>query len=292
VPKAVLPILDVPLGAFGLAELGRACSSLFVNVDARAASAVRPALESIAQNDRLSFTTESPEPFGAAGTLVAIQDQLDDTVLTWNADCITDLAVDGLLEAHRASGAKATIAVAPVERNADVSYEQWRATAFIDRHERPDEAGGQFIGVAVFAKQVLEALPEHRPLGLAEAVLQPLVAQGALAVHEHTGYAIDVGTFPRYLRASLDLLEGRGPEPPVPWPGEIVTLDAGTAYVGPGAHAARGSLGPGAVLLRGSGAGEGASIENSIVWRDSAVPENEIVRDSVWPWFRSSGPQT
>jgi mannose-1-phosphate guanylyltransferase len=290
VPKAVLPMLDVPLGAFGLKELGKVSSRLIVNVDARAATEIQSILEPMAEKEGVSFVHESPEPFGAAGTLAAIRAEVEDIVLTWNADCITDLAVDGLLEAHEASGAAATIAVAPVDSSADVTYDRWRATAFINRHERPDAGGGRFIGVAVFGKQVLEALPEQRPLGLAETVLEPLVAQGELAVLEHTGYAMDVGTFPRYLRASLDLLEGRGPPHPIPWPGKMLALETGNAYLGPGAHAAEGSLGPGAILLRGAGAGKGAYIENSIVWRDSMAPEGEVVSGSVWPWFRASAP--
>jgi mannose-1-phosphate guanylyltransferase len=285
-------MLDVPLGAFGLKELGQVSSWLFVNVDARVATTVESVLGSTVEGERVSFIHESPEPFGAAGTLAAIRDQVEDIVLTWNADCITDLAVDELLEAHEASGALATIAISPVETNADITYNHLRATGFINRHERPDASGGRFIGVAVFARSVLETLPERRPLGLAEAVLEPLVTQAELAVLEHNGYAIDVGTFPRYLQASLDLLEGRGPSPPLPWPGDIVARDNGTAYLGPGAHASEGTLGPGAVLLRGSAAEEGAFVERSIVWRDSAVPGGEVVRDSVWPWFRQPGPRT
>jgi NDP-sugar pyrophosphorylase family protein len=284
VPKAIFPILDVPLGGFGLRQLLSACASVFVNVDAPARGAVESALGPIASRGPapVTFLEELPEPFGAAGTLVAIRERVNDLVVTWNADTITDLAAQNLLDAHAASGAAATIAVVPVDRGADVSFQGSRATAYIDRHQRADAGGGQFIGAAVFEPELLDTLPESRPLGLAEALLDPLVGKGELAIHAHTGYAIDVGTFSRYLQASIDLLEGRGPEPPLRWPGDVVQLESGAAYLGPGASAPDGTLGRGAVLLRHSEVHQGAFVERAVVWPGAVVPRDARVSNTVW----------
>ncbi|MDP9233188.1 MAG: NDP-sugar synthase [Actinomycetota bacterium] len=283
-PKGIFPILDVPLGGFGLRQLLSVCASVFVNVDAPARGVVEAALAPIASRGPavVTFVEEFPEPFGAAGTLVALRERITDFVVTWNADTITDLAAKDLLEAHAASGAPATIAVVPVDRGADVSFEGVRATAYINRHERADAGGGRFMGVAVFERTLLETLSGSRPLGLAEAVLEPLVRSGELAIYPHTGYAIDVGTFPRYLEASIDLLEGRGPKPPLAWPGEVVALEAGVAYMGPGVSASHDALGAGAVLLRGSQVRERGFVERAIVWPGAVVPAGTRVTNSVW----------
>jgi NDP-sugar pyrophosphorylase family protein len=284
VPKAIFPILDVPLGAFGLQQLLSVCAAVFVNVDAPARGAVETALAPIASRgpSPVIFVEELPEPFGAAGTLVTIRERVADVAVTWNADTITDLAAPDLLEAHAASGAQATIAVVPVDRGADVSFRGERATSYIDRHARSDASGGQFMGAAVFERRLLDTLPESRPLGLAEALLEPLVRKGEVAIHAHKGYAIDVGTFPRYLQASIDVLEGRGPKPPLPWPGDVVQLELGAAYVGPGASASDGTLGPGAVLLRDSQVHAGAFVERAILWPEAVVPSGTRVSNTVW----------
>jgi NDP-sugar pyrophosphorylase family protein len=287
-------MLDVPLGAFGMSQLLKICSSVIVNAASDARSVIEVELRAgmggaFGSDKTMTIFEESPEPFGAAGTLAALRDRIGERALTWNADTISDLDLSDLFNAHRASGAPATVAVTPVAGNADLAIEGRWATTFIDRRLRPEAAGARFIGAAVFERAVLEALPDDRPLGLAESILRPLVKRGELAVFIHAGYAADVGTFPRYVGASLDLLEGRGPAPPMAWPGEILRGPGGVAYLGPGAFAAKGTLGPGAVLLAGSRVEEDARIERSVIWRGSQVGAGEKVCDAVWPWFRGSG---
>jgi mannose-1-phosphate guanylyltransferase len=283
-PKAIFPVLDVPLGGFGLAELMQVSANVYINVHAPARDIIRSALRPVAARGSatVTFAEEFPQPFGAAGTLVALREQLAATVIVWNADTITDLAAQDLLAAHAAADAPATIAVVPVERGADVSFQGELATSYIDRRARSDASGGQFMGASVFQRELLERLPQSGPLGLAEALLEPLVREGDLAIHVHSGYAIDVGTFARYLQASTDLLEGRGPAPPLPWPGDVVQLEPGPAYVGPGASASDGTLGPGAVLLRDAVVHAGAFVKRAIIWPGAIVPSGTRVSNTVW----------
>jgi mannose-1-phosphate guanylyltransferase len=288
IPKAVLPMLDVPLGGFGLARLLSLCPAVIVNATPQTRLKLEAELRPVAEGmsaGAMSIAEESPEPYGTAGTLAAVRDRIDERVVTWNADAISDLDLVGLLDAHLSSGTPATIAVMRVSGGADFFLEQGHASAYINRHLRPDASGGRFIGVAVFEKVVLDALSGQRPLGMAEAMLEPLVSSGDLGVYEHSGYTADVGTFTRYLEASIDLLEGRGPEAPIGWAGEFVSVDGGLSYVGPGASVAPGTLGAGAVVLAGAQVEAGARIEHSIVWRGAVVHGSEVVRGAVWPWF-------
>jgi mannose-1-phosphate guanylyltransferase len=286
-------MLDIPLGAFGLCQLLTICSNVIVNAGSHARSLIEPDLraaagDALGSDKTMTFFEESPEPFGAAGTLAALRDRIDDRALTWNADTISDLDLADFFRAHLASGAPASVAVMLVASNADLAIEGRWATAFLDRRLQL-AGGGRFIGVAVFEKAVLEALPDDRPLGLAESILRPLVERRELAIFVHSGYAADVGTFPRYISASLDLLEGRGPAPPRAWPGEIMPVPGGVAYLGSGASAAEGTLGPGAMLLAGSRVEGDARVERSVIWRGTEVAAGEVVGDAVWPWFRGRG---
>lgn len=225
---------------------------------------------------------EEPEPLGTGGTLRALREQVNDRVIVWNSDIVADLDLDALLHHHVRSGQAATLAVAPVDESADFTLRDGRLERLVDRR-REDAAGARFVGVAVYEREALDLLDEERvPLGATEGLLAPLLERGQLGALEHRGYARDVGTLERYLRVSLDLLEGSAPPPPGGVPGEIVDVEGGRAYVGPGAEVGRGRLGPGAILLAGSSIADGARAVDSIVWPGEHVPRGRSLDNRVW----------
>lgn len=279
VPKPCLPLLDIPLGAWGLDALLTLDGEVIVNVSYRAHDVVA-ALEPHAGGAR--FVVESPHPYGTAGTLAALRGGIEQRVLTWNADELTDLDPSELLGTHERHGTPATLAVAEVGAGADLEVSGDSASGFVDRRARPDAEGARFIGAAVFEAHVLARLPDTRPLGVAEALLRPLVERGEVTVHRHGGYALDIGTPERYLQASLDLLYGRGPRPPVPYPGSISGPGGGRRYVGPGGTAAPGTLGPGAIVLAGARVHPGARVSQAVVWNGEEVPSGTRTEGTVW----------
>lgn len=277
VAKPALLLLDVPLAAFGLRRLFEAVPAVVVNVRHLPRSVTAAVAPYLPGDRRLEALHEAPEAYGTAGTLVALKHRLTSTFLTWNADLVADLSAADLLAAHRASGAPVTIAVAEVSSGADFVLEGGRAVGFVDRRSRSDVAGGVFVGAAAFERAALDSLPETRPLGLGETLLASLARSGELGVYRHRRYWRDVGTPAAYVGISMDLLEGRGPEPPGgEWPGEI----ADGSYMGPGAVAA-GAV-DGAVLLAGSRVERGARVERSVVWPAEMVPSGTIVQDGLW----------
>lgn len=276
VAKPALPLLDVPLAAFGLRRLFEAAPAVVVNVRHLPESVTAAVAPYVPGGSRLDTLREAPEAYGTAGTLVALRERLAPTFLTWNSDLLTDLSAVALLDAHRASGAPATVAVREVASGADFVLDGDRVVGFVDRRLRASAPGGVFLGAAVFERSVLASLPETRPLGLGETLLASLAGAGQLGVLRHRGYWRDVGTVGAYVAASLDLLAERGPEPPDGrWPGSI----SGGAYVGPGAS---GRVGPGVVLLTGARVEPGASVERSVIWRGEVVPAGTVVEDALW----------
>lgn len=275
-----MPLLDIPLAAWGLDALLSVGAGLVVVNTAYRAAQVAAELKPFAGDAR--FVIEEPHPYGTAGTLAALGEDLGDRVMTWNADELTDLDPAGLLATHERLGAPATLAVVLVGAGADLELSGDAASVFVDRRARPDAPGAKYIGVGVFDREVLDPLPHSRPLGLAEALIGPLVARGEVAVHRHSGYALDVGTPARYLQASGDLLGGTGPPPPVPYPGTIFDAGAGRCYLGPGARAAPATLGPGAILLAGAGVQPGARVSHAVVWQAEEVPSGAVAVRTVW----------
>lgn len=279
VPKPAVPIMDVPLGAWGLSALLRASGRVLVNVSHLATEAVG-ALAPYAPEGALEILVEPDEPFGTAGTLRAVARRLSNEVAVWNGDLLAGVDVGALRDFHRASGRPATVAARRVDRGADLVVEGDHGVAFIDRRLDPDASGVQFLGVAILSLGARSLIPLEDAQGLGGSVIAPLAEAGELSVMMHDGYAIDVGTPARYLQASLDVLEGRAPVAPAGFPGEVVEVSGGRAYVGPGVSAAYSSIGPGAILLSGATVAEGCRVERSVVWSGDTVTTD--LRDAVW----------
>lgn len=278
--KPGIPLLDVPLGAWGLSSLLTAAPPVVVNASHRAEE-----LETVL---RASFPAgwelfdEGAEGFGTGGTVAALADRLAGSIVVHNGDLLTDLDPAAILETHTSRGAGITLAVRVVERGADLELAGTEIKGFVDRRVAPDAGGAQYLGVAVIEPEVAARIPKTRPLGLGESVLAPLAQRGWLAAHVHEGYALDVGTIGRYLEASMDVLYGRAPAPPVPVPGRIVEVPSGLAYTGPQSQVVEGSLAAGAVVLGGATVEDGARVGSAVVWPGETVPSATVVRDAVW----------
>ncbi len=279
-PKPILPLLDIPIGAFALARLEQHAGPVTVNVS-RLGDLISAALIPYARSP-LSVMHEVPEPYGSGGTVAALRERVARRLVTWNSDMLCDLELGALIAAHERSGAPATAVIVQVSHGADFKIAEGRARRLIDRRSSPAEAGARFLGIAVFEREVLGLIPEERPLDLTRGLLAPLIATDDLAVHAHRGYSLDVGTLERYLQASMDLMSSKGPKPPRSFPGTIAARGDGHAYVGPGARVDDDALGAGAVVLRGATVGVGARIERSIVWPGEHVPPHQHLSDCVW----------
>ncbi|HVL63564.1 MAG TPA: NDP-sugar synthase [Actinomycetota bacterium] len=278
VPKPAVPLLDLPLASFALTALRRAGLRTLVNVS-HLPDIARSSLEPYAP-DAIWFP-EPEVPFGTAGTLreASRRGFLQGEVLVWNGDVVADVDPAALLREHHRRGAEATAVVEPCSQGADFLVEDGRAVAFVDRRRDPQAAGVRFTGISVLTTAALASIPPEGPAGLGETVFGPLARAGHLAVVE-TGGTRDVGTLAAFLSVTGRLLD-EPPADPSP-PGEIVAVEDGRAYLGPGASAPDDSLGRGAVLLRGARVADGTRVERAVVWPGAEVPPGATVADCVW----------
>lgn len=285
VPKPALPLLDVPLGAWGL-------SALQTPPDLGGATAVNVShlgdkvVEALSPYGDFLVLEEPPEPYGAAGTLAGLRNRAGERVLTFNADVVTDLDLTALLRTHERARTLGTISVRRAGQGADFDLDGDRAVELIDRRLNPLGRGGLFLGVAVFQTEALGLIGDDRPRGLAEGLLAPLARRRELAVHVHRGYSLDVGTIENYLCASEALLEGRAPAAPGGFVGEILDVNGGRAYVGREADVDVSSLGAGAVVLAGATVAASARLQRCVVWPGATVPAGAHLSDCVWCGFR------
>jgi mannose-1-phosphate guanylyltransferase len=138
-------------------------------------------------------------------------------------------------------------------------------------------------GVYVLEPEVLELIPEGRPVSIEREIFPILSARGVLYGVPLPGYWLDVGTPESYLQAHLDLIR------------DDIQVDA-TAVVAPTAkiHApcvieagcvveAAAEVGPGVFLGEGSRVGPGARIRRAAFLRGAVVETGSVDRAIVDP---------
>ena len=212
VPKPVVPLVDRPFVAFMLDWLrGHGVTDVVMSCG-HMASGVRNVLgDGSAFGVELRYV-EEPRPLGTGGALKFAESLLEDRFLMLNGDVLTDLDLTAQMAQHEASGAVATLALAPVEDPSNYGLvrtaEGGAVTEFVEK-PAPDQIDTRNIsaGVYVLERSVLDMLAPEQPASIERDVFPQLVGNG-LYGHVAGGYWLDIGTPERYLEATFDILEG------------------------------------------------------------------------------------
>src|SRR3982750_3455788 len=115
VPKPVVPLVDRPFIRFMIDWLNRHGVDDVVMSCGHLASGVRNVLgDGTALGIRLRYV-EEPRPLGTGGALKYAEPLLDDRFFMLNGDVLTDIDLTAQLAQHEATGARATLALTPVE---------------------------------------------------------------------------------------------------------------------------------------------------------------------------------
>jgi mannose-1-phosphate guanylyltransferase len=257
----------------------------------------------------LEYAVED-SPLGTAGGIKNVEDHLEDgPFVATNGDVLTSLDLREVVEAHRDSGALATITLTSVEDPTayglvEVDHEL-RVRRFV---EKPgiDEVHTSLInaGVYVLEREVLNMIPRGREVSIEREIFPELQAMGKLRAYVSSAYWKDIGTPRSYLAASHDVLSGaigRGEGfaytnvhpsvriskgvtllPPISVAegceiGAGATVGGRTA-LGPRCSVEEGALVEGSILFEGARIGEGSIVRNSIVGPGAVVEDGAIVR--------------
>ena len=304
VPKPLIEVLGVPLIEHALAHARRAGIRRVAINTHHLHPAIEEALGARYDDVELVFSHE-PTILGTGGGIRQMAERLDSAgpFLVLNADALIDLDVEGLLAAHRARPAAATLVLTDApdkERYGLIGTDvDERITTFAGRvsPRGPVVRERMFCGVHIITRAVLERLPKGEFSGVAVAAYPPMLDDGeVLRAFDHTGLFCDVGTPERLLMANLDLLTGRTRLSRAPrWakcggavfvhpdaqvdvsailrPG--VVIQAG-ATVGPGAQ-----VGPRVVVGRGARVGAGATLERAVLLGGARVSDGAVFRSGV-----------
>jgi len=221
---------------------------------------------------------------------------LDERFLMLNGDVLTDIDVTAQLARHEATGARATLALHPVEDPSAYGLVRLdghgAVTEFVEKPS-VDQIDTHNIsaGVYVLERSVLELLEAGRPASIERDVFPELVGHG-LHGHVAAGYWMDIGTPERYLQATFDILEGNvATEVTARMGRTFVCVEDGVesagrvippALVESGCRIAGGArIGAEVVLEHDVAVGEGTTIERTVVQRGAAIGADCTLRGCI-----------
>ena len=228
---------------------------------------------------RVTYAVE-PEPLDTAGAIrfAARSAEIDDTFLVVNGDVLTDLDVSRLVAFHHEHGAEATIALHPV---ADPSRfgvvptaQDGRVVAFVEKPPR-EEAPTNLInaGTYIFEPKVLDRIDPSRRVSVERETFPALAAEGTLYAMRDDAYWLDTGTPRAYLRANVDILNGRD--------GRVVSGIVDSSWRHPSATIEASSTIVNAVVDRGCYVGSNVTLEDVVLLPGAVIEEGAVVRSSI-----------
>jgi mannose-1-phosphate guanylyltransferase len=296
IPKPVVPLVDRPFIAFMLEWLRRHGIEDVIMSCGFLASGVRNVLgDGSAFGISLRFV-EEPDPRGTAGALKFAEPMLEERFLMLNGDVLTDIDLTAQIAQHDRTGARATLALVPVEdpsayglvrltpEHAVSDFVEkpssdnigWPARGREHDERLPDRAAGAegagrageerplhelanliSAGAYVLERDVLELVPVDRNVSIEREVWPLLIGDGLYGFPSES-YWLDIGTPERYLQGTFDIIEGKVQTAV----GELLGDDY--LAVAPDARV-RGRAIPPAVLQRGVQVEKGAQVGSLVV---------------------------
>ncbi len=244
--------------------------------------------------DHVRILTEA-EPLGTGGAVKNVADQLDGPFLVFNGDVITPSSLRAMVDAHRRSGARVSIALTRV---ADVTglgvvevKDSMEITRFVEK-PLPEEAPSDLVnaGIYLLEPEVLDLIPGDQFVSMEQEIFPQLEGRG-LWGHLLEGTWADAGTRGGYLLAQSILL-GEVPEPSAAGARIVPPVSVDDAEVGEGATVGPNVyLGPGCVVrdavVRDSGllgdvqVESGAVVEGSILGEGVRCLEGARVHNAI-----------
>jgi mannose-1-phosphate guanylyltransferase len=307
IPKPVVPLAGRPFMTYMLEWLrGHGVDDVILSCGFMADGVRRVLGDGSALGIRLRHL-EEPTPLGTGGALKFAEELLDERFFMLNGDVLTDIDLSAQLGQHEATGARATIALTPVDdptayglvrRNADSSVSE-----FVEK-PRSEQVDTNLInaGAYILEREVLDRMaPAGTNISIEREVFPTLVGDGLFG-YAADGYWLDIGTPERYLEGTFDILEGKveteigrrlseagmtiveGAEilgqvepPALVGPGSVVAQDAtvgGRAVLGDRVQVFEGALVESSVILDGATIGARTTIRQSIIGPGATVGQD------------------
>ena len=206
-----------------------------------------------------------------------------------NGDVLTDLDLTAQIAQHEATGARATLALTPVEDPSAYGLVRLtpdqQVTEFVEKPSADQiDTDNISAGAYVLERSVLELLEPGEPASIEREVFPRLVGDG-LYGYVGEGYWMDIGTPDRYLQGTFDILEGTVTTEVTARMGDRFAAVAGdvvsegrivpAVLIEPGCRiGADSQVGGRVVLERGVSVGEHTTVVRSVVLEGATIGSN------------------
>jgi NDP-sugar pyrophosphorylase family protein len=240
-----------------------------------------------------------PAPLGTAGAVRYAGESLHESVVVFNGDVLTQVDLAAVIALHRDRKAKATIVLTPVENPTAYGLVETDPRGNIQRFlekPKPDEITCDTInaGIYVLEPDTFDRIPKDTPWSIERSFFPSLIERHeSFVAYVYRGYWIDIGTPEKYMQVHRDIMDGRYRA--APFAGERakvcvaagarveegVTLE-GPCFIDEDAIVKTGArIGPYSVVGRQCHIEEHAVVEHAIVWANTRVSQDAVVRRSI-----------
>ncbi len=236
---------------------------------------------------RIRFSVDPKTPLGTGGPIKKAEKFIGRTepFLVLNGDIFTDINYVELVNAHKKTGALATLALCKVEDPCQFGVADLDENNCIKRFvEKPsrDKAPSNLInaGVYVFNPEVLDYIPKGKAVSIEREVFPKLAEENKLYGHLVNGLWMDIGKPEEYLETNKIILDSlnnpqnysKAQNYEVKMP---IALDK-KVVIGE-----KSVIGPYAILGKNVTVGKHAKIRNSVVFPDTIIGDGTVIDGAV-----------
>jgi mannose-1-phosphate guanylyltransferase len=240
-----------------------------------------------------------PAPLGTAGAIRFAAESLRDSVVVFNGDVLTEIDLQAVIALHRERQAKATIVLTPVENPSAYGLVEIDDRSNILRFlEKPDPhqitTDTINAGIYVLEPDTFDRIPKDTPWSIERSFFPSLIERKETFVgHVYRGYWIDIGTPDKYMQVHRDIMDRK-------YHAAALSAQASTSWISPQARIEEGAIvegpcfideatvikagariGPYSVIGKQCHIEEHAHVENTIVWANTRISQDAIVRNSI-----------
>lgn len=291
-PKALMPVANLPLIAYEIIPLVRAGIKQIIFALGYKADLLRRQLGEGKEWGAEFIYVEEETPLDTAGAIGNVRELIEGPFFACNGDIIYDVDLAALAAAHLERKALVTFCVRTTRDIRHFGLIQWhddgRVYAFKEKVGH-DETGRCTVnsGFYVMSPEILAYIPKGRPYSNERDLFPDLLRRGCplyVYLPARQGYWTDVGRLETYLQANYDILEGC-----IPWKtASVPSKIASTAQIkmpvdiAPHAHIGENVIvGPDTSIGANVIIEQGAIVSRSVVWPGSCIGRQARIFNSI-----------
>ena len=296
VPKAMVPVINTPFLEYVIRNLaGHGFKEIILALGHMSQPIQDYFMDGSRFGAKLYYSMEDT-PLGTAGATKKAEKYLGETFLVFNGDDFMDLDFAAMIDLHKTSGAKVTIALTRVDDPTNYGVVETDASSRVlhfTEKPKPEEVTSNMVnaGAWLVEPEVMSRIPPETQISFERTVFPEMLARHE-PVYAYTshGYWMDAGTPERYLLLHRDLLSGKSKQY-IPARGLVVgeytDIDPTARVTGQVVIGANCSIGARVKITGPAVIGDGSAIladsviEYSVIWKNVRIESGVHLKESI-----------